>query len=58
MKKESDMAMKVHITGEMSQKAADKVKITNSIANFILKLGIAISLLIVSFTYFYSQSLK
>ena len=52
------MAMKVHITGEMSQKAADKVKITNSIANFILKLGIAISLLIVSFTYFYSQSLK
>ena len=52
------MAMKVHITGEMSQKAADKVKIINSIANFILKLGVAISLLIVSFTYFYSQSLK
>ena len=58
MKKESDMAMKVHITGEMSQKAVDKVKITNSIANLILKLGVAISLLIVSFTYLHSQVLK
>ncbi len=45
-------------SSDMQQKAADKVKIINSIANFILKLGVAISLLIVSLTYFYSQSLK
>jgi hypothetical protein len=52
------MFTKINITGEMSQKAADKVKTINSIANFILKIGIASSALIVSFSYFYSQVLK
>jgi len=52
------MLTKITVTGEMSQKAADKVKTINSIANLILKLGIASSALIVSFAYFYSQVLK
>lgn len=52
------MGAKISITGEMSQEAADKVKTINSIANLILKLGIASSALIVSFAYFYSQVLK
>lgn len=52
------MGAKISITGEMSQKAADKVKTINSLANLILKLGIASSALIVSFAYFYSLVLK
>ncbi|CAM9315611.1 hypothetical protein [Acinetobacter bereziniae] len=52
------MSAKISITGEMSQKVANKVKTINSLANFILKIGIASSALIVSFSYFYSQVLK
>jgi len=52
------MGVKISVTGEMSQKATDKVKTINSFANLILKVGIARSALIVSFAYFYSQVLK
>ncbi|WP_171521594.1 hypothetical protein [Acinetobacter bereziniae] len=52
------MSAKISITGEMSQKVADKIKTINSLGNLILKLGIASSAIIVSFSYFYSQVLK
>lgn len=52
------MSVKINITGEMSQKAADQVQIINAFASFIFRLGVVSSLLIVSMAYFYCNVLK
>lgn len=50
--------MKVNITGEMSQDAANKVKIIESVSSVIFKTGIVVSILLVASAYFYVNVLK